>query len=204
MIRIRRRFCFLLLIACTSLSCAGSRPHYDYAKEPNPTQRAYVLGISDQLRIIVWKNAELSADVVIRPDGTITLPLVGDLKASGRTTEELKQEIKQRISAYVKDEAAVVTVAVSGVESYQFTVAGNVAQSGIFSPKQYVTVAEGISMAGGPNRFSSDIIYIIRRDKVDAPQGRIRKIPVNYKAVISGEAPEQNLIILPGDMIYVP
>ena len=97
----------------------------------------------------------------IRPDGTIAMPLVGDLKAAGRTTRELQTEIKRKVQAYVV--GATVTVAVTQVNSYSFAVAGQVARPGLFRAQSYVTVNEAIAMAGGPTRFADAPSSISRR-----------------------------------------
>src|SRR4249919_1632752 len=119
-----RRGIVVLLVALAS-ACATTHPPYDYASEPDPRKSEYVLGSSDVLRVTVWRNAELTTDAVVRPDGTIALPLVGDLRAGGRTPGQLRAEIVQRLGAYLKDEAAIVTVAVTAINSYRFVVSGN-------------------------------------------------------------------------------
>jgi polysaccharide export outer membrane protein len=127
------------------------------------------------------------------------MPLVGDLQAVGKTTFQLKDEIKRRIAAYVKD--AVVTVAVKEVNSYRFTVTGNVENAGMFSSRYYVTVSEAIALAGGPNRYaSSDEVVVVRV----ASAGRARRIPVDYDAIVAGEHPEQDIVVLSGDSVHVP
>src|SRR6476660_5830574 len=97
----------VLLCALLALSACGPEP-FDYSKEPDPRKKEFVLGVNDALKITVWKNPELSGDARVRPDGTITMPLVGDIVAAGRTPNELKQEIGKKLAAYVKDETAAV------------------------------------------------------------------------------------------------
>jgi polysaccharide biosynthesis/export protein len=160
-----------------------------------------VIGVADVLRITVWHNADLSTDARVRPDGTITMPLIGDLAAAGRTPSALRGEIQKRLGAFVKDESAVVTVAITEVNSYRFTVSGNVERAGTFSSRYYVRVAEAIAMAGGPNRFASPSHVTILRP---AGEGKVRQIPVNYEDVRSGARPDEDLVILPGDNVFVP
>jgi polysaccharide export outer membrane protein len=159
------------------------------------------LGPSDVLRIAVWKNADLSSDAQVRPDGTITLPLIGELRAAGKTAAQLRDEVAQRLSTYVKNDAVTVTVAVTAVNSYRFTVSGNVEKGGSFASVQYVTVTEGIALAGGANRFATAEDAVIMRTGKD---GVVKRIPVDYPAILKGERPEQNLVLLPGDVLYVP
>src|SRR5262249_40656408 len=162
---------------------------YDYTKEPDPRKHEFVIGASDNLRITVWKNPELSTEAKVRPDGTITMPLIGDVLAAGRTPGELKVEITHKLSAYVKDENSTVTIAVTEVNSYRFTVSGNVEHGGIFTSKYYVTVAEALAMAGGLNKFASPHkIVLVRPEK-----GGVRRVPFDYDRISSGEHPDENL-----------
>jgi polysaccharide export outer membrane protein len=188
----------LLFIA----GCGPSIPKYDYSKEPDPRTSEYVLGISDEVAINVWKNPDLSTGVVIRPDGTITLPLIGDMKAAGKTPSALKSEIETRLKDFVKLEGTAVTVSVTAVNSYRFTVSGEVVRPGIFQASQYTTVAEAIALAGGFTRFASrDEIIIYRRDPTT---GELRKIPIAYSKIANGSRPEMNLVLLSGDSVHVP
>jgi polysaccharide export outer membrane protein len=179
-----------------SLGCATTSP-YDYRREPDPRASEYQIGALDDLSIQVWKNTELSGEVAVRPDGIVTVPLLGPVKAAGRTTTDLQGELAKRFADYVRAESVVVTVGVVSVNSYQFTVSGNVEHSGVFSAKSYVTALDAVAMAGGPNRFASDAIWVIR----GTPS---RRIPVDLRRASSGEHPEENLILLRGDLIVVP
>jgi len=190
----------LALAASTAVACATTATNYDYASEPDPRKYEFVLGPSDVLHVVVWKSIDLSVDATVRPDGTITLPLIGDLRAAGRTASELRAEIVQRLSTYVK-EAQPVTVAVAAVNSYRFTVSGSVEHGGAFSPNHYVTFAEAIALAGGPNRYGSPDDAVILRTGKD---GRQKRIPIDYSAILNGTRPDMNLIILPGDIVYIP
>lgn len=180
--------------------CARPLPRWNYSAEPDPRRGQFVLGASDELRITVWRNEELSTNATVRPDGTITIPLVGDVPAAGRTTRDLREEIRQRLRTYVKD-GAVVTVALTRVNSYRFTVAGRVNRVGLYQAPYYVTVSDAVAMAGGPSRFSdARRVLIVRRD----PSGRVRRIPVDYESIASGRSPNQDLVILPGDTVFIP
>ena len=188
---------FSALLATTALGCGGGGPRYDYAKEPDPRKKEYEIGALDLLKVVVWKNAELSAEVAVRPDGIVTLPLIGDVKAAGRTPSQIQKEISTRYANYVRMEESAVSVAVVQVNSYTFTVSGQVEKAGVYKEKNYVTALEAISLAGGPNRYAGSQAYIVR----GTPP---RRIPIDLKRAASGEHPEENVVILRGDLIVVP
>jgi len=194
------RWAVALGLVCFGLGCSTPQRRYNYNREPDPRRGEFVLGPADELRITVWRNPELSSDATVRPDGTVTMPLIGDLPAAGLTARALRQEIAQRLRAYVK-EGAVVSVALMRVNSYRFTVAGKVNRVGMYAARHYVTVSEAIAMAGGPTRFAAaEQTLILRRDD----HGHVRRVPIDYQAVAAGRAPLQDLVILPGDTLYVP
>lgn len=195
------RSSLLVLLLALAPACATTHPPYDYASEPDPRKSEFVLGPSDVLKITVWRNQELSADAIVRPDGTVSMPLAGDFQAAGRTTAQLRDEIVKRLKAYIKDDSLAVTVAVAGINSYRFVVSGNVERPGAYTSNHYVTVAEAMALAGGPNRFSDAAgTVIIRMDD----KGQTRRIPVDYLGVLSGKTPQENLPLVAGDTIYVP
>ena len=123
----------------------------------------------------------------MRPDGTITMPLVGDIKAAGRTPSSLKSEITRRLQSFVRDDSAIVSVAVTEVNSYRFTVAGQVEHAGLLTAKYYVTASEAIAMAGGLNRFANPHkLTLVRNDSHG-----LRRIPIDYERIASGLHPEE-------------
>jgi polysaccharide export outer membrane protein len=189
----------LALVAATA--CTTTRPLYDYAAEPDPRKQEFVLGPSDVLRIHVWHNPDLSGDTTVRPDGTISLPLLGDVRAAGRTAADVRSEISKRLQAYVKDDANNVTISITTLNSYRFVVNGNVEHMGAFTSPRYVSVSEAIALAGGPNRFASPDETVIIRD--DPGKGK-KRIPIDYPAILKGTHPEHDLILLAGDTVYVP
>jgi polysaccharide export outer membrane protein len=184
------------------VACGSSIANYDYAKEPDPRNRELTLGVGDVVGINVWDQKELNTETTIRPDGTITMPLVGDIKAAGETPSALKEKIKAQLANFLKMGAGnEVTVAVRAWKSYRFTVEGEVTKQGVFSNDQYVTVAEAMAMAGGLSRFAKrDEIKLLRKDG----KGTIRQIPLDYDALASGKRPDMNIYVMPGDLIYVP
>jgi polysaccharide export outer membrane protein len=189
------------LFAVAATACTTTRPFYDYTAEPDPRKQEFILGPSDVLRINVWHNPDLSGDATVRPDGTISLPLLGDVRAAGRTAADVRAEISKRLQAYVKDDANNVTVSIATLNSYRFVVNGNVEHTGSFTSTRYVSVSEAIALAGGPNRFASADETVIIRD--DPGKGK-KRIPIDYPAILKGTHPEQDLILVAGDIIYVP
>jgi polysaccharide export outer membrane protein len=196
------RTILLVSLLAVLASCGARPPDYDYSKEPNPRRSEFVIGVSDELLVTVWRKEELTTTATVRPDGTITMPLIGDVVAAGKTPSQLKQEIQRRIAEFIRlDESTTISVAITGVNSYRFTVSGEVGQPGIHTSKVYVTVAEAIALAGGFTRFAKrDDIVLMRRNQA----GVIRRIPIVYSLIANGEYPEMNLVILAGDSIFVP
>lgn len=191
----------LLLLAVSSAACA-STINWDYSKELDPRKSEYVIGAADGLQINVWQNGDLSTQAVVRPDGTITMPLVGDLKVGGKTPTQVRDEIKTRLAEFVKAEAAIVTVAVTAVNSYRFTVTGSVQNPGTFNSQYYVSLADALAMAGGPPRFADTSAIEVIRPNGDT--GKSRRIPVSYDDIQTRKRPAANIIIVAGDTVYVP
>lgn len=193
---LRRTFA---LVACVFLvsSCGASSPPYNYKVEPDPRTSEFQIGPLDQLSVVVWKNRDLSADVTVRPDGVVTLPLIGDVHAAGRTPTELQKEIAKRLTDFIRDEELVISVGVTTVNSYQFTVMGAVERAGMYSASRYVTAVEAVAMAGGPNRFAGNEVYILRGKPP-------RRIPIDLRRATSSEHADENLVLLRGDVVIVP
>jgi polysaccharide export outer membrane protein len=191
--------CSLLLAVAFALGCPSV--DYDYTKEPDPRTQGYVIGPTDLLKIDVWKNNDLSVRVRVRPDGSITMPLIGEVRASGLKPAQLRDVINRRLATYIRDESAVVTVTVVEVSSYKINVAGKVERPGIYSPRDFVTVLDALALAGGPTRFAdSNGIIVIRRDT----DGHQRKIPFVYSKVTKGERLDMNITLVGGDTVVVP
>jgi polysaccharide biosynthesis/export protein len=186
------------VVACRGHASSASAAMYAEAAQQDPRGKPYVIGVADVVRVSVWKDESLSTEAIVRPDGTITMPVVGELRAAGRTASQLQQDAAQRLATIIKD--AVVTVSVVEINSYRFTVAGNVEHPGLFTSRYYVTVSEALALAGGPNRYAStDDVVIVR----STPSGG-KRIPIDYDAILSGKHPEQDIVILAGDAVRVP
>jgi polysaccharide biosynthesis/export protein len=159
---------------------------------------AYRIGPEDVLEISVWKEEALKKDVLVRPDGEISFPLAGDLKAAGRTVAEVREEITKRIAKYIPD--PVVSVLVNRVASNQIFVIGRVTRPGNFAAGRFVDVLQALAMAGGFTPFADEKdIKIIRRQ-----DGKELVLPFDFRAVSRGQKLEQNIRLQGGDVVVVP
>jgi polysaccharide biosynthesis/export protein len=160
---------------------------------------SYVIGANDVLAINVWKEPEVSRSVPVRSDGKISLPLVGELQASGQTPRQLEQEISKRLQSYISEPE--VTVIVTDSKSQKVNILGMVVKPGAYLLTSSTTVLDAIAMAGGFKDFAKQkSIYVLRQ----APDGTQKRIPFNYKEVIKGKNPEQNIRVQTGDTVVVP
>jgi polysaccharide export outer membrane protein len=195
----------LVVIWLALAACAGTLPGPEaYKQYQDPRNKEIVLGVGDVVGINVWGegNAGLNTEATIRPDGTITMPLVGDLRAAGTTPSELKATIRTKLADFIKLQGTEITVAVKAWRSYRFTVQGEVMKTGVYTSEEYVTVADALALAGGPTRFAKrSQITLMRRNP---GTNQIERIPLDYELVASGKRPDMNIFILPGDTIYVP
>ena len=162
------------------------------------TPENYVIGLGDMLEIFVWRNEQLSRDVIVRPDGKISLPLIQDIQAEGLTVLQLRDEITRRFDKHVN--VPKVTIIVSQINSYKVNVLGRVMRPGVYPITGNTTLLEAISMAGGFSEWANK-----RKITVITHQGgKEKKIRVNYKKIASGKDPSQNIILKRGDTIIVP
>jgi polysaccharide export outer membrane protein len=191
---------FITLGLLFALAGCGSTLAYDYAHEPDPRRDEYVIGAADVLHITVWQTPDLTLNATVRPDGTISMPLVGDVAAAGRTPSAVRAEITTRLKSFVKDEALTVSVAVAAVNSYQFTVAGNAERPGLYTSSRFVTVIEAVAMAGGPSRFAALSKVVLIRPTARGP----RRIPIDLGAIYAGTRPEMNIVLIRGDTLHLP
>jgi polysaccharide export outer membrane protein len=195
-------FLFSILISNDVYSASSKNKSNDMIKTVRYADRYdYQIGPEDVLEIQVWKNEELSKIVIVRPDGKISLPLIGDVMASGLNPEKLKLQIIKALKKY--QDTPVVSVIVQEVNSYKIFILGEVATPGTYIVKRRTTLLQALAIAGGFSQFASKskIILIRERDK----RGTEKKIVVNFKDIVSERKLKfQNLVINPGDTIFVP
>lgn len=163
----------------------------------------YVIGADDNLQITVWREPSLSGVLPVRPDGMISLVLIGDLKAAGRTPTELSGDITLRLKKYIQDPS--VTVAVVAVNSQKIFMVGEIGKVGPIVMSPGMTPLQAISAAGGPSPYANvKRIYILRPASPQAGPGtKPQKIPFNYKQALKGDN-RQDITLQPGDTIVVP
>ncbi|MBS0168607.1 MAG: polysaccharide biosynthesis/export family protein [Nitrospira sp.] len=194
---------FVTAMVLVVVGCAQERVDYKvHLTEPSD----FTLGPEDVLKVTVWKSPDLSGELPIRPDGTITIPLIGDMPAAGLTANVLAKRIAERLTEYIS--SPVVTVQVKEVNSYFIYVLGEVVKPGKYSLKSYTNVMQGISMAGGFAPFASKNKIKVLRHVSTGSEGHEAKhqieIPVRYDDILKGTAVPGNFILLSGDVIVVP
>jgi polysaccharide export outer membrane protein len=168
------------------------------AQKPAASDDTYVIGADDVLAINVWKEPEISRAVPVRSDGKISLPLIGELQAAGQTPRQLEQGIAKGLQSYISEPE--VTVIVQESKSQRINVLGMVARPGSYLLGGSTTVLDAIAMSGGFRDFAKQkSVYVLR-----AEGGSQKRLPFNYKDVIKGKNPEQNVRLLPGDTVVIP
>jgi polysaccharide export outer membrane protein len=169
------------------------------ASRAKPRDDSFVIGADDVLAVNVFKEAEVSRTVTVRSDGKISLPLVGELQASAKTPKQLEDEISSELSAFIPDPA--VTVIVQEIRSQHFNILGRVLHPGSYPLTNSATVLDAIALGGGFVDFAKQTSIYILRANSDGTQTRI---PFNYKDVIKGKHPEQNVKLESHDTVVVP
>ncbi|MFZ3340865.1 MAG: polysaccharide biosynthesis/export family protein [Terriglobales bacterium] len=164
-----------------------------------PHDDTFVIGDDDVLAINVWKEPDISRSIPVRSDGRISLPLAGEIQASGRTPLALEREIADKLKSYISEPE--VTVMVQQINSQKFNILGQVNKPGSFALTNSATVLDAIALAGGFRDFAKKKSVYILRQNADGTQTRI---PFNYKEVLKGENPAQNIKLQPRDTIVVP
>lgn len=159
----------------------------------------YIVGEGDLLKVTVWKEPDLSlSTVTVRPDGMISVPLVGVVKVGGESPSQIQDELTEKLSRFLSHPK--VTVTVTEIKSKSVYVTGEVSKPGVYTLVAPIGVLQAIVMAGGPTPFAHrKSIFVLRN--VD---GKEQKIPVNYVKLLRGDESVQNINLVPGDTIVVP
>ncbi len=173
----------------TSSASPATKPHDD----------TFIIGADDILAVNVWKEPDISRSVPVRSDGMISLPLAGELQASGQTPHQLEIAIAGKLKSYISEPE--VTVIVQEIRSQKFNILGQVARPGSYPLTNASTVLDAIALAGGFRDFAKQKnIYILRQN----PDGGQSRLPFNYKEVIKGKDAAQNIKLQPRDTIVIP
>ena len=181
----------LLMACCVIMALAWATNVL--AQDPN-----YTVKPGDMLSISVWKEPDLQKETLVRPDGSFSFPLVGEVDAKGKTVADLTKTMSQRLTKYISD--PVVTVSVQEIKGNKVYVIGQVNRPGEFIMNPSVDVMQALSMAGGTTPFAAlgDIV-VLRR----TPSGK-QSLPFRYNDVVKGKRPEQNIDLQAGDVVVVP
>jgi polysaccharide biosynthesis/export protein len=178
---------------------SGAVAQSDTTSSADPHNAMYIIGNDDLLTINVWNEKEISGSVAVRSDGKISLPLVGEVQASGRTPLQLENEITDRLRNYIS--APTVVVMVEKINSKKFNILGEVVRPGSYSISMAPTVMDAIALAGGFRDFAKKKdIYILRQQS----GGRQLRISFNYKDFVKGKNSSRNIDLEPRDTIIVP
>jgi polysaccharide export outer membrane protein len=166
---------------------------------PAAANEEFIIGVGDLLAVSVWKEAEISRTVPVRSDGRITLPLIGELEARGRTAKQVEAEVSTRLKEFVADPE--VTVIVQEVHSQNFNILGQVQHPGAYPLTHPITVLDAVALGGGFRDFAKTKSMYVLRQK---PDGTWTRLLFNYKEAIKGTSPAQNLRLETGDTLVVP
>src|SRR5208337_353047 len=167
------------------------------AASASPAGPEYVIGPDDVLHVAVWREADLTATLPVRPDGKISLPLLDDVQAAGLTPKQLGESVTEKLKKYIADPR--VTVVVTSINSKRIFLVGEVMHPGATAMLPNMTVLQALSSAGLSQFANTKRIYVLRTEN-----GKQQKLPVNYRKLVKGEQIEQNYLLQPGDTIVVP
>lgn len=193
---------FVLMISVASTALSGCAEQFIYEHEHEPFGE-FLLGPEDVLEITVWKNQDLSRTTVIRPDGLISMPIIGDVQAAGLSANALAKRIAESLAQFVTNPA--VSVSVKEINSYSVFVLGEVTKPGKYHLKSYTTLLQAISMAGGFTEFAKKNRLQVVRNSANG-DGRLHeiRIPVRYDDLLIGQGGPGNFVLKSGDTLVVP
>lgn len=186
----------------SGIGCAG--PSAEVIDEANSAQKDFLLGPEDVLEIAVWRNLDLTQkEEVVRPDGKISMPLIGEVEASGRTADQLGAQITERLKAFKENPS--VSVRVKEVNSYYVYVLGEAMKPGKYKLKSHATVLQALAVAGGFTTYASkNKIQVVRTVLADDGKSKELRIPVRYDDLMSGNGEIKNFVLKTGDVVVVP
>ena len=190
----------IVVLACVAAGCSGRSGNI--SKElAQPVE--FLLGPEDVLEVNVWRNQDLSRLVVVRPDGMISMPLIGDVQASGLTANQLAARIADRLREFKENPS--VSVSVKEVNSYNIYVLGEVSKPGKYQVKSHTSILQAIALAGGFTLFASkNKLQVVRNSANGDGKPHEIRIPVRYDDLLTGGGGPGNFILKSGDIVVVP
>ena len=186
------------LLAWTGALAQEARPGSASGANGIVDQEEYRIGPEDMLQIFVWKNETLSRVVSVRPDGKISLPLLGDVQAAGQTTTQLRDVLLKRYTDFIA--APEISVIVNEVKSIKVSVIGEVPKPGRYELKSRTTVLDVLALAGGFGQFASRSRMVVLRPD----GGKMKRLPFNFNKAVSEGGEQENFYLQPGDIVVVP
>ena len=188
----------LYVVAQSTPPQRSKAPVTQQATTAAPVDPSYTIGSEDVINIAVWKEPDFSSTVPVRPDGKVSVALIGDVQVAGKTPTQLAEDLTVLLKKYIAEPR--VTVMVTTMNSRRAFMLGEVNRPGPILMTPEMTVLQAIAAAGGPTVYAnSKKIYVLRTEN-----GKQSKLPFNYKEAIKGNSPEQNIVLKPGDTIVVP
>jgi polysaccharide export outer membrane protein len=194
-------------VMVSAVSAQGGAQDQQSARQPGDAPRlpngvvpppGYVIGSEDVLTVVFWREKDLSGDVIVRPDGKISLPLINELDAAGLTPEQLRARVTEAAGKFVQD--PTVSIVVKAINSRKVFITGQVSKSGQFPLAGPTTVMQLIAMAGGLQEYADPEHIVILREEAGKQVG----IPFNYKEVLNRKKLTQNIELKAGDTVVVP
>jgi len=206
--RISMQPVFVSLVVCTiviffgAVGCQqGLPPKSEASSRAYPTE--FLLGPEDVLEVVVFRNQDLSRQVVVRPDGMISMPLIGDVQAAGLTADQLAERITKRLKEFKENPA--VSVSVKEINSYNVFVLGEVIRPGKYQLKSYTTLLQAISLAGGFTPYAAkNKLQVVRHIRNGDGAWREIRLAMPYDDILKGQGDPDYFMIKAGDTIVVP
>lgn len=194
----------IALPAILILALAASASAQVVIRSEEDPPNAYAIGVGDVIEISVWKSPELSVSVPVRPDGRVSVPLLGDIQAAGLTPLALKEQLAADFKKYVT--APEVSVVIKEINSRKVFVTGEVKTPGAFDLQPRAKLMQILAMAGGLTPYSKGKVIVLRdsRESKDKGGNPEKRFEIELKTIISGKRPQDNIILQPGDTLVFP
>ena len=193
----------LILVVALMVSILGCTSHFTNTAKEVVQSTDFLLGPEDVLEITVWRNQDLSRQTVVRPDGMVSMPLIGDVQASGMTATQLAAKIADRLKEF--KESPAVSVSVKEVNSYNVFILGEVQKPGKYQLKSHTSVLQAIALAGGFTLYASkNKMQVVTSEANGDGRPHEIRIPVRYDELLSGKGERGNFVLKSGDIVVVP